>query len=108
VAAFSAELDLARGADPRLDKAITAAASAMQAAVDSSDPSAVQSGARVLVEQLATTLQACLLMRFAPEYVSEAFVATRLNASHGRSFGTLPSALVGSWAGAVIERTFPL
>jgi putative acyl-CoA dehydrogenase len=108
VAAFSCELDLARGADPRLDQAITAAVMAMQAAVDSPDPSAVQSGARVLVEQLATTLQACLLMRFAPQYVSEAFVVTRLNGSHGQSFGTLPSAMVSAWAGEVIERTFPL
>ncbi len=108
VAAFSAELDLARGADHRLDTAITAAVSAMQAAVDSPDPSAVQSGARALVEHLATTLQACLLTRFAPEYVSEAFVATRLDGSHGHLFGTLPSTMVDASAGAVIERTFPL
>ena len=108
VAAFSAELDLARGADARLDTAITSAVSGMQEAVDSPDPSAAQRDARTLVEQLAITLQACLLTRFAPEYVSEAFVQTRLDGSHGHTFGTLPSALVDACAGAVIERTFPL
>jgi len=108
VAAFSAELDLCRGADTRLDAAITRALSAMQAAVDSTCPEAVQSGARALVEQLATTLQACLLTRFAPAFVSEAFVASRLNKAHGHTFGTLSSDLVDASAGAVIERTFPL
>ncbi|HYO18475.1 MAG TPA: acyl-CoA dehydrogenase family protein [Dermatophilaceae bacterium] len=106
VAAFTAELDLARGADPRLDTAITAAESAMQAAAASSDPSTAQSGARVLVEQLATTLQACLLTRFAPAYLSEAFVASRLGEAHGHTFGTLPSDLVGASADRVIERSF--
>jgi putative acyl-CoA dehydrogenase len=108
VAAFSAELDLARGADPRLDKAITAAVSAIQAAAGSAEPSAVQSGARALVEQLATTLQACLLTRFAPGAISQAFVASRLNGAHGHTFGTLPTDLVNASAGAVIERSFPL
>jgi putative acyl-CoA dehydrogenase len=108
VVAFSAELDLARGADARLDAAITSAVSGMQKAADSPDPAAAQHGARTLVEQLAITLQACLLTRFAPQYLSEAFVQTRLDGSHGHTFGTLPSALVDASAGAVIERTFPL
>ena len=108
VAAFSAELDLARGADARLDAAITRTVSAIQAAGGSPDPSAVQSGARVLVEQLATTLQACLLTRFAPAYLAEAFVASRLEGAHAHTFGTLPSDLVNASAVQVIERTFPL
>jgi putative acyl-CoA dehydrogenase len=107
VAAFAAELDLARGADPRLDEAIGAAVSAMQAAAESSDSSAAQSGARALVEQLATTLQACLLTRFAPAYLSEAFVESRLGAGHGHTFGTLPSDIVNASAVRVIERSFP-
>ena len=108
VAAFAAELDLARGADARLDAAIRRAVSAMQTAAESTDPSAGQCGARALVEQLATTLQACLLTRFAPAYVAEAFVASRLDRAHGHTFGTLSSARVDASAGAVIERTFPL
>jgi putative acyl-CoA dehydrogenase len=107
VAAYTAELDLARGADARLDAAIDRAGSLMQAAVGSPDPSATQSGARALVEQLATTLQACLLTRFAPAYLAEAFVASRLDGAHGHMFGTLPSDLADASAGAVIERAFP-
>jgi len=108
VAAFAAELDLARGADARLDAAIRRAVSAMQTAAESTDPSAGQCGARALVEQLATTLQACLLTRFAPAFVAEAFVASRLDRAHGHTFGTLSSDRVDASAGAVIERTFPL
>src|SRR5665811_442369 len=107
VAAFATELDLARGADARLDAAITHSESAMNAAAHSPDPSTVQSGARALVEQLATTLQACLLTRFAPAYVSESFVASRLDGGHGHTFGTLGSDLVNASAGEVIQRTFP-
>jgi putative acyl-CoA dehydrogenase len=107
-AAFAAELDLARGADARLDAAITRAVSAMQDAASASEPSTVQSGARALVEQLATTLQACLLMRYAPGDISAAFVASRLDGAHGHTFGTLPTDLVNASATAVIERTFPL
>jgi putative acyl-CoA dehydrogenase len=107
VTAFAAELDLARGADPRLDEAITAAVSAMHAAAGTPESSAAQSGARALVEQLATTLQACLLTRFAPAYLSEAFVASRLDGAHGHTFGTLPSSIVNASAVEVIERSFP-
>jgi len=106
-AAFTAELQLARGADHRLDTAVTSAVAALQNASGSSGPTAAQSGARALVEQLATTLQACLLTRFAPSYVSEAFIASRLSGSHGHTFGTLPGDLVEASAGRVIERAFP-
>ncbi len=112
VAAITAELDLASGANSLLDTAIRTAVSAMQAAAGSAEaqsfsPVAAQSGARALVEQLATTLQACLLTRFAPAYVSEAFVASRLGEGHGHTFGTLSSDLVDASAGRVIERSFP-
>jgi putative acyl-CoA dehydrogenase len=106
VPAFTAELDLARGADPRLDAAIAGASSAMQAAASSADSSAAQSGARELVERLAVTLQACLLTRFAPISISEAFVASRLGKAHGHTFGTLPGDLVETSARSVIERSF--
>ena len=83
-----------------------AAAGSRGAGVDGS--AAAQTGARALVEQLATTLQACLLTRFAPAYLSEAFVASRLDAGHGHTFGTLPSDLVDASAAAVIDRAFLL
>ena len=132
VAAFTDELDLARGADARLDEAIARAVSGLHAAAGSPapstgspgasagpagaarpvpeavDPAEGQSGARVTVELLATTLQACLLTRYAPAYLAEAFVASRLEGAHGHTFGTLPADLVNASAGAVIERTFAL
>jgi putative acyl-CoA dehydrogenase len=105
VAALEAELDLARGADARLDAAITRAVLVMQ---EAADPAVVQFHARALVEQLATTLQACLLTQYSPGYLAEAFVASRLDGAHGHTFGTLPAGLVNASAGAVIERTFAL
>jgi putative acyl-CoA dehydrogenase len=79
----------------------------MQAAADPFDRSAAQSGARTFAEQFATTLQASLLTRFAPAYLSEAFVASRLGGAHGHTFGTLPNELVEASASRVIERSFP-
>jgi putative acyl-CoA dehydrogenase len=107
VAAFIAELELSRGADRQLDSAITRTVVALQSASAASDISAAQSGARALIEQLATTLQASLLTRFAPAYVAEAFVASRLGGAHGHTFGTMPADLVEASAGTVIERAFP-
>jgi putative acyl-CoA dehydrogenase len=109
VAAFTAELDLARGAHRQLDAAITGTVAALQACASSqADASAAQSGARGFVEQLATTLQASLLTRFAPAYVSEAFIASRLGGAHGHTFGTLSSDLVDASASRVIERSFTI
>ena len=107
VAAFTAELELSGGADRQLDAAITRTVAALQSASAASDISAAQSGARALIEQLATTLQASLLTRFAPTYVSEAFIASRLGGAHGHTFGTMPTDLVEASAGTVIERAFP-
>jgi len=106
-AAFTTELDLARGGDRRLDAVINKTQSAIQTAAVSSDPLATQTGARALVEQLATTLQACLLTRFAPSYLSDAFVASRLGGAHGHTFGTLPHDVVTASAARLIERSFP-
>ena len=84
----------------------SALAAASTAASNAADPGGAQSGARAFVEQLATTLQATLLTRFAPAYVSDAFVASRLGGAHGHTFGTLPSELVAAAAVPVIERSF--
>ncbi len=57
--------------------------------------------ARNLVDRLATGLQASLLVRHAPSYVSDAFCASRL-ASHGaHQFGALPK---GADCRAIVER----
>jgi putative acyl-CoA dehydrogenase len=99
-------LDLARGADRRLDAAIKSTVSGLQAAADPFDQSAAESGARAFAEQLATPLQAALLTRFAPPYLSDAFMASRLGGAHGHTFGTLPSDLLDTSAGKVIERSY--
>ena len=83
--ALVAELHLSRGADRRLDAAI--------AAVEADLAKPDEATARRLVERLATTLQASLLVRHAPRAVADAFCATRVAGDHGYSFGTLPAAV---------------
>ncbi|WP_328840888.1 acyl-CoA dehydrogenase family protein [Streptomyces europaeiscabiei] len=80
--ALFAELALARGANARLDAATTR----LKDAVREAD----QTGARRLVERMALTLQAALLVRHAPPAVADAFCATRLDGDWGYAFGTLP------------------
>jgi len=86
------EVDRARGADPRLDRAMDEVAGYLQAATREArrDPAAVEAGARWLVERLAVVLQASLLVRSAPAPVASAFLATRVAGGGGVMFGTLP------------------
>ena len=85
LAALLAELALARGHDRVLDDAIDRCGTASALALAPDAPWA----ARRLVEHLAVTLQACLLVRHAPTPVAGAFVASRLGGDHGSTFGTL-------------------
>lgn len=80
--ALFAELALARGADARLDEAVTRLKTGLSEAAPMS--------ARRLVESMALALQASLLVRYAPPAVADAFCATRLGGDWGHSFGTLP------------------
>jgi putative acyl-CoA dehydrogenase len=61
--------------------------------------------ARRLAETLAVTLQATLLVRFAPSEVAELFVASRVHGEHGRAYGTLPES---AGLTAIVERHRPL
>lgn len=102
-----AEVDRARGSDPRLDQAMDDVASFLQAASREArrDPAAVEAGARWMVERLAVVLQASLLVRYAPPAVSAAFLATRVAGGGGSLFGTLP---VGRKATqSIVERALP-
>ncbi len=67
-------------------------------------PEDAEKRARSLVESMATTLQASLLIRTAPPAVADAFVAGRL-VSGGRTFGTLPAELD---LAPILERANPL
>ncbi|MFD4343612.1 DNA alkylation response protein [Streptomyces coelicoflavus] len=80
--ALFGELALASGADARLDAAV--------ARLESGLTEASETGARRLVELMALTLQASLLVRHAPPAVADAFCATRLGGDWGHAFGTLP------------------
>jgi putative acyl-CoA dehydrogenase len=79
--AFFAELDLAAGADRRLDEAIA------RLRKDAADPS--ESAARRLAEAMAVTLQGALLVRHGHAAVADAFAATRLAGDRGHAYGTL-------------------
>ncbi|HET9029084.1 MAG TPA: acyl-CoA dehydrogenase family protein, partial [Candidatus Aquilonibacter sp.] len=46
--------------------------------------------ARSIVERMALLWQASLLVQYAPNYVSDVFVATRVNGEWGHTMGTLP------------------
>lgn len=63
-----------------------------------------EGSARRLVERLALALQASLLLRHSPAFVSEAFLTTRLSGDWGRQFGTLPSKVS---TGPILERNLP-
>ena len=98
VDAFFAELDRARGADPRLDDAVLGLKAGL------ADLDDVESRARRLVERMALALQGSLLVRHAPAAVADAFCASRLAGDWGHAFGTLPK---GVDTGAVLARALP-
>jgi putative acyl-CoA dehydrogenase len=64
---------------------------------DLSDFEGIEPRARAIVERMALTLQAALLVRDGDPAVADAFCATRLGGDWGRAFGTLP-------AGVEVER----
>ncbi len=100
--AFLDECELAVGGDARLDRHLEHVRSETAAVFSSGDP---QFEARRVVEDLAVTLQASLLVRFSPHAVADAFCAARLGGEGGRVYGTLPPTVD---AQAIVERAFPV
>ena len=96
--AFWDEVDLAGGADARLD-AFTKSTREEFANLDD-----VETRARRIVEKLALSLQGTLLVRHAPPAVADAFCAARLAGDSGLAYGTLPA---GTDFEAIIERGRP-
>lgn len=103
LAALGKELALARGHDRALDAAIDACE---HAGAEALGPDAAWNARRV-VERLAVTLQAALLVRHSPGPVADAFVASRVRREHGAVFGTLSDAVGVTTAGAVVDRALP-
>ncbi len=90
VPAFFAEVELAAGANDRLDAHVAAVKDAIAGLANGGDP---QWSARRIVEDLGVALQASLLVRGAPAAVSDAFCASRLGGGSGRMYGTLPAGI---------------
>jgi putative acyl-CoA dehydrogenase len=98
VEAFFDELGLAAGLDRRLDRFVGALRDEL------ARPEGIEAGARRLVERLALALQASLLVRQGERAAADAFVASRLAADRGLTFGTLSA---GADYAALVERARP-
>jgi len=98
VGALLAELELARGADARLDRAVA------DLHAELADTGDLEVRARRIVERAALALQGSLLVRHAPPAVADAFCASRLARDAGLALGTLPPGL--DHAG-IVARAWP-
>jgi putative acyl-CoA dehydrogenase len=101
--ALMAEIGLASGADPRLDRHIQGARAGVPSLISGEDRDA-QFVARRIVGGLGLLLQASLVVRHSPAPVAEAFLASRLAYETDRTLGTLPA---GIDCQAIIERHRP-
>ncbi len=98
VDAFFAEVSQARGAQGLLDAHIAALAT------DLKDLRDFEYRARDVVDRMALALQASLLVRHAPAFVSDAFCQSRLGQVGQHNYGCLPR---GIDASAIIARATP-
>jgi putative acyl-CoA dehydrogenase len=98
VEAFLAEVDLAAGADQRLDQAVK------RLRAELADHADAEPRARRIAESMALCLQGSLLTRHAPAAVADAFCASRLDGDWGHQLGTLPA---GVDARAIVDRAAP-
>jgi putative acyl-CoA dehydrogenase len=94
---FFTEVEVAAGADHRLDDALAVVKKEL------SDIDEIELRGRRLVEQLALVLQGSLLVQHAPSAVADAFCATRLARDWGGAFGTMPKGLD---LDPILERAF--
>src|SRR3954468_2120861 len=96
LAAVTAEIELARGADARFDDAVK------RLSAELGDAEGLPMRARRIAGLLALCLQGSLLLRFAPAEVADVFCATRLGGDWGAVLGTLPA---GTATRPVIDRS---
>jgi len=95
--AYYSEVDQAHGGNRHLDRAISRLKNQF------ADAGAMEYRARTLVGEMATVLQAALLVQQSSEEVAEAFCASRLAADNSHLYGTLPSSVN---CNAIIDRAF--
>ncbi len=98
VEAFFAELRPTQGQNRLLDAQVQALGKAL------TDPSDMEYRARHVVERMALAMQASLLLRAAPDYVADAFCASRLDGQGSFHYGALPR---GAKVQAIIDRATP-
>ncbi len=103
LAALGKELALVRGHDRALDAAIDEVEG--YAALAAREDAPWQ--ARRIVERMALTLQAALLVQHSPAEVSDAFLASRVRTEHGGIFGTLATDVGAARVAAILDRTLP-
>jgi putative acyl-CoA dehydrogenase len=96
--AFFGELELAAGADRRLDAAVGRLHDELADTVD------VESRARRIVERMALALQGALLVSHGDPSVADGFCASRLAEDRWRAYGTLPA---GIDLDSIVERHRP-
>ena len=96
--ALEAELAAAAGRSAAYDRFVAALKAEL------ARPDEVEARARRLAERAALAVQASLLLRHAPGFAAEAFVASRLAGDYGSTFGTLPP---GADAAAILARAWP-
>src|SRR3954462_1209485 len=95
LAAVTAEIELARGNDPRFDEAVK------RLSAEWGDPDQLPMRARRIAGLLALCLQGSLLLRHAPAAVADTFCASRLGGDGGGVPGVLP---VTAAVGAIVDR----
>jgi putative acyl-CoA dehydrogenase len=83
--ALAAELEPAAALDPRFEAYAARLLDELPALARD------EGGARRLAERIVLAVQAALLLRHAPAYVSDAFVASRIASEPGGAFGRLPA-----------------
>jgi len=99
--ALDAELAPARGANPAFDRFERALFARF---ADAADGGGDEAGARRLAQDVALAAQAALLRRHAPDFVFDAFCASRLDGAGPQVFGTLPH---GTAFESIIRRAMP-
>jgi putative acyl-CoA dehydrogenase len=82
---FLDEVELAQGADARLDARVRDLKGQF------ADPATLETRARRVVESMALCLQGSLLVRNAQPAIADAFCASRLAGEAGLEYGTLPA-----------------
>ena len=100
IGVFLEEVELAAGANARLDEAVVR----LRKELDDGD--SIEQRARGVVEQMALAMQGSLLARHAPPEVADAFCVTRLREGGPGVFGTLPPDPSGFRA--IIDRHRPV